>query len=189
MFFGIKFIFLFFNRSKLYRKEYDLLHVSFRMLSKTIQPKDYTKTNILVISNLPQGCTPDQLWQLFTILCGPAFIAVKQNNAESCLAVFINQPEARLAQKALEFIIFKNHILSSKGFDYNSPLPIIPQFFQISQIKPGKHDLPNIIPVVKNTENIPSTQAVYISKLRKSRKLTLVKDKIGSDEEQYPMLE
>ena len=159
------------------------------MLSKTIQPKDYTNTNILVISNLPEGCTPEQLWQLFTILSGPAFVAVKQNTAESCLAVFVSQSQARLAQKALEFIIFKNHILSSKGFEFPSwENYILPQFFQIGQNKNTKQDSPYFCTVAKNY-NTSQHQLIYISNLRKSRKAKKVKDKFGSDEENYPMIE
>ena len=160
------------------------------MLSKTIQPKDYTKTNILVISNLPEGCTPEQLWQLFAILCGPAFLAVKQNNPESCLAVFVNPPQARLAQKALEFIIFKNHILSSKGFEYNTNSPwdsyLLPQFFQVSQNRAAKQDMQNAI-LPSKTQNTSAAQMLYISKMRKSRKQQKIKDKYGSDDEHYPM--
>lgn len=159
-------------------------------MTKVSQQKEYTKTNVLVISNLPEGCTPDQLWQLFSVLCGPAFIAVKYNNSESCLAVFVNQPQARLAQKALEFIIFKNHILSSKGFDYSyrEDLPV-PQFFQIGQVgKNVKAELSNIIPAQKSV-NINNKQLVCIAKMRKSRKMIKVKDNEGSDNEYYPMPE
>ena len=159
-------------------------------MTKVSQQKEYTKTNMLVISNLPEGCTPDQLWQLFSVLCGPAFIAVKYNNSESCLALFVNQAQARLAQKALEFIIFKNHILSSKGFDYNSwEVSLMPQFFQIGQTgKNMKAELTNIIQPQK-TVNINNKQLVCISKMRKSRKMLKVQDKDGSDDEHYPMPE
>ena len=157
------------------------------MLSKTIQPKDYTKTNMLMISNLPEGCTPEQLWQLFSILCGPAFIAVKQNNTESCLAVFVNPPQARLAQKALEFIIFKNHILSSKGFDYTQVDLILPPFFQIGLQKPQLIENVNLITTPKNGTMSPA-QISYISKLRKCRHKKVVKEKYGSDDEYNQML-
>ena len=125
---------------------------------------------------------------MFSILFGPTFIAVRQNDADTCLAVFQNQSHARLAQKALEFIIFKNHILHSKGFEYKSwETLILPHFFQIGQRRPQKLEYVNMIQTNK-ISNLTQAQVSYISKLRKTRKMSKIKEKYGSDDEYYSML-
>lgn len=167
-----------------------IVKFSFEKMMSNRPVKEYTKTNMLLISNLPEGCTADQLWQLFTVLCGSAFLAVKFNNSESCIAVFVNQAHARLAQKALEFIIFKNHILSAKGFEMQMQMDsIIPSFFQIGQPgKSQKYELANAIMISKSARITPQ-QLVEISKMRKSRKVLAIPDKYGSDDESYEAIE
>ncbi|EAY16231.1 hypothetical protein TVAG_341250 [Trichomonas vaginalis G3] len=160
------------------------------MLSNQRPQKDYTKSSVLVISNIPDGSTSDDLWHLFSVLCGSAFLAVKFNNSESYIAVFINVEQARLAQKALEFIIFKNHILTAKGLDFQIPPDtILHNYFQVGNAnRIQKSELVNKIPANK-TIAISYKQITEISKMRKSRKMLMNQDKYGSDNENYEIIE